>query len=380
MKVVIIRSRSTDSAVFKLAKSLSQHGYNVRLLVWDRQNTLKTKNGEGYDIQKFTLRAPYDTLTALFYLPIWWVYEFLFLLKNGADIIHACDLDTLYPAIFVKLIKKRKLCYTIYDFYANNLLNGKFLKIRAIIRRIIADIEKLGIGFTDALFLVDESRYEEVAGSKIKKLEYVYNSPPDYFSSQKKIKKKNNSLTIFYAGVIHKSRGLQFMVDAIKDMKNIKLIIAGHGAKRFVENITGTKNKKIECLEWIPYDTVIRKILDADILFAFYDPSIPNNKYASPNKLFEAMMAGKPIIMNYNIAASRIVEEEKCGLLVEYGNIDEIKKAILKLRKDSILYKKLGKNGRKAYEEKYSWEIMEKRLLDTYKDVSNKKITDRRPL
>ena len=80
-------------------------------------------------------------------------------------------------------------------------------------------------------------------------------------------------------------------------------------------------------------------------------------------------MAGKPIIMNKDILASKIVENEKCGLLVDYGNVNDIKNALLKLINDPRLCEKLGNNGRKAYENKYSWKIMEKRLLNEYNQI-----------
>jgi len=383
MKVTLVRSRAIDSAVYKLAESLSNNGYKVELLVWDRQGTLENKDEKEYGIRKLNLKAPYNKLTALFYLPIWWVYEFLFLLKNDADIIHACDLDTLYPAIFVKLLRKRKLCYTIYDFYANNLPDGKFIKLRTIIRKIIANIEKRGIGLTDILFLVDISRYEEIAGSKIKGLEYIYNSPPDYFSSQKlfqkKREKKNDILTIFYAGTIRKLRGLQHIISAVSELEGVKLIIAGHPTDKSLIEFASKFPEKIQYVGWLPsYKDVIKNTLEADVLFRFSDPKIPKTKYESPNKLFEAMMCGKPIIVSDGSSMANIVREEKCGLIVPYGDINAIKEAIRKLRDDPALRVKLGKNGRKAYEKKYSWDIMEKRLLDVYKDVSNKRTSDKK--
>jgi len=368
MKVTIIRSRAIDSAVYKVAKTLAQNGYDVKLLVWDRQGNLNGKNGEEYSICTFNLKAPYDKFTALFYLPIWWIYEFFFLLKDKCDIIHACDLDTLIPAIIVKLVKRVKLCYTIYDFYANNLPDGRPYLIRKAIRRLVAAIEKIGIGFTEALFLVDESRYEEVRGARINKLVYIYNSPPEcFYTHQRRNSSAEEEIIMFYAGLIHKSRGLEYMIKAVEDMDNVRLIIAGTGPdKNLLENLPVDVRKKIQYIGWIPYEEVIKKTLEADILFAFYDPKIPNNRYASPNKLFEAMMCGKPIIVNDGTSMSNIVRKEDCGLVAPYGDIDAIKEIILRLKNDPSLRQRLGGNGRKAYEEKYSWTIMERKLLDLY--------------
>lgn len=64
---------------------------------------------------------------------------------------------------------------------------------------------------------------------------------------------------------------------------------------------------------------------------------------------------------------AEIVREENCGIVVPYGDADAIKHAILTLKNDPTLCKHLGENGRNAYETKYSWEIMEERLLEIYR-------------
>ena len=373
MKVTLVRARAIDPAMNKMAKTLSENGYDVKLLVWDRRNTLSAKDGDGYTVCKFNLQAPYDKLTVVFYLPIWWTYEFFFLLKDKCDVIHACDLDTLIPAVLIRLFKRVELSYTIYDFYANNLPDGRFQSARKLIRTLVAWVERFGIGFTAILFLVDESRYEEVRGARINKLAYIYNSPPNHFEMKRGHEsKRRTEITVFYAGVISKSRGLEHMIKAIEDLDNITLIIAGTGLdKDLLENQAASAISKIQYIGWIPYKEVIKRTLEADVLFAFYSPEVPANRWASPNKLFEAMMCRKPIIVSDGNSMADIVRKENCGLVVPYGDVDAIREAVLKLRDDLPLYKRLGKNGRKAYEEKYSWRIMEQRLLDAYKQLSN---------
>lgn len=366
MRVIIVRSRAVDPAVNKIAKSLSQNGYEVKLLVWDRQNTLKTDNDEGYEICRFNFRAPYDKPTVLFYLPIWWTYEFFFLLKEGCNVIHACDLDTLIPAIFVKWIKKIKLCYTIYDFYAENLPK----QIPNGIKKNVAFVEKFGIRFTDVLFLVDESRYEQIEGAKINNLLYIYNSPPDYFDTkQAQNSNAGTEIVIFYAGVILKSRGLKHMISAVEALEDIRLVIAGIGPSSDICENPTVDAKKIQYIGWISYEEVIKRTMEADIIFGFYDPRIPNNKYASPNKLFEAMMCGKPIIVTDGVSMSSIVKKENCGVVVPYGNVEAIREAVIKLKNDPNLCKALGRNGRKAYESRYKWTIMKDRLVNAYGEI-----------
>jgi glycosyltransferase involved in cell wall biosynthesis len=359
-----------DVPVHKLAKSLSNNGYDVCVLEWDRCKKYLTNEAMdgSYSSHRFRFRAPKGKIDLLFYLPIWWLYEFYFLIKEDADIIHVCDFDTILPAIIVKFIRKIKLCYTIYDFYSD--FPGK---IPTWIRKIILFSEKKALKFVDILFMVNEAMYQELQGSEIKKVIYIYNTPNDYPIEKRRSIARDfpQCLRLFYAGWLTKPRGLKYMVDSIRDLCDVKLIIAGDGPDKDVLDKDLIVEGKLEYLGWIPYDEVIRRELEADILFFFYDPSLLNGKYSSPNKLFEAMMCGKPILANDGMFMSRIVSKEDCGIIVPFGDVESIKRSILKLRDNPILRISLGQNGRNAYEERYSWEIMERRLLNAYKSLYN---------
>jgi glycosyltransferase involved in cell wall biosynthesis len=82
------------------------------------------------------------------------------------------------------------------------------------------------------------------------------------------------------------------------------------------------------------------------------------------------MMCGKPILVNNGTSTADKVVEENCGLVVDANNITEIRDAIVMLRDDPELRMKLGANGRRAYEERYSWEIMEQRLITLYQELT----------
>ncbi len=377
MRVTLIRGRGIEPSINKVARALATHGHSVKLLIWDRDGTAEPYNTELYPTYKFTLRAPYDRSAALAYLPLWWAYELAFLLRDDSDVIHACDFDTLIPAILAKLIGKRKLCYFIYDFYADNLLDGGFQWLRNRIRSLVAHLERTGIGFADVLFLVDEARFEEVHGAHITELYYVYNSPIDYIANPEMravgttSRASADEMVIFYAGAMHASRGLNYMFDAVSGVEGVRLKVAGPITDN--EQVLDELNRvgsKAQYLGFLPsYDDVIKETLKADLLFRFEDPRVPKTKYASPAKMFEAMMCGKPIIVSDESAMANIVRNERCGVVVPYGDVPALTEALKTCREDPQLRTELGNNGRKAYEERYSWAIMEERVLSGYRSL-----------
>ena len=373
MRVCLVRSRPIDIAVWKVAQALSQRGHEVRLLIWDRNDQFDSQNYE-FQVDKFCLSAPYDRFRVLFYEPFWWIYIYLYLSKSDYEVVHAFDLDTLLPAILASTLNKKILFYSILDFSANNLNNGHFRPIRCILRRIIGSIEKWGIGFADTLFLVDKSRLDEIGGAKIKKVEYIYNSPKCTLDSFDRSKfESNEKFTIFYGGLIDLPRGIDHMIEAVNDLDSVQLILAGPIAIKNFYSKLDLRTDKIRYIGWLEsYDDIIRHTIEADLIFRFSDPTNPKAKFESPNKLFEAMMCGRPIIVSDNSSMANIIREEQCGIVIPYGDVQAIKCAITMLKDNPQLRKSIGNNGRRAYQEKYSWNIMEQRLTDAYNRLAIK--------
>jgi glycosyltransferase involved in cell wall biosynthesis len=100
----------------------------------------------------------------------------------------------------------------------------------------------------------------------------------------------------------------------------------------------------------------------SDVMIALYDPKLWNN-ITLPNKLFEAMMCGVPLITNIS---SEVVKEVGSGIIVQYDNAQQIKEAIVALRDNLSLRQNMGLNGRKAFIEKYNWSKMEDELFKLY--------------
>ena len=83
-------------------------------------------------------------------------------------------------------------------------------------------------------------------------------------------------------------------------------------------------------------------------------------------KLFEAMMCGKPILVSKGAAMAESVDKENCHLAADCNSVEEIKQAIGKLKQNPELRGLLRADGRTVYEQEYSWQVMEQRLLSLY--------------
>lgn len=374
LQVVICRSNpiAPDPRVEKIARSLAANGYSVAALGWDRSGELpRQQMVDGLRVTRLRIRARYGTgLMNLPALLAWQVGLLWWLLANrrSFQVIHACDFDTILPALVLKRFWKKTVIYDIFDFYADHLRRTpQFLK------NAIRALDFWAIGQADGVILVDDARIEQIRGSRPKACISVYNSPedvPDNLTTAKP-SPAPGGLRIAYVGLLQVERGLFEVIDVLRSHPEWQLDLAGFGGD---EQHIVSLVREMPNVRWhgrIAYQRALELSQAADVLFATYDPSIPNHRYSSPNKVFEGMMLGKPIIVAEDTNMDRMIRAAGCGIVIQYGNKTELEQAFQSLANDPQNRLTLGRNARRAYEEIYSWQKMQDRLQSFYHQILN---------
>ncbi|MDH4366662.1 MAG: glycosyltransferase family 4 protein [Dehalococcoidia bacterium] len=375
-KIVLIGSHFPNIRMEKEAKALASHAYTVTVIGWERWGAYSPLDANNsYGVKKFRLTVPPNSLKVALCLPIWWLFTMWQLLVERWDVVHAVDFDTFVPALLIAQIKRKPIVYDIADFYADTI---GFPILPGLSRKIVAKIDRTLMRFAVAIVLPNESMIEQVGLDTTRKSAVIINNTPDpdILRGVASGKLEDKPFVIFYGGGIGPGRGITDMCLAVKDLPDVRLVITGPCSPDFEAELRETckniTNVKLH-LSFVPYKEVITETVRAHALFAIYDPADHNVRFASPNKLFEAMMCGKPIIVSDGTYMTNVVKKENCGLVVPYGDINEIREAILKLENSPEMAQGLGRNGRRAYENRYSWRIMEGRLLDIYQHICNRR-------
>ena len=372
-EVLICRSNpvAPDPRVEKCANTLINAGYPVRILAWDRSGThLPNEMKDNVSIERIQIRGKFGSGTRNLIALLRWQIELgLWLARNhqNIQIIHACDFDTVIPAVIAKKIWGLKVIYDIFDFYADHVRTKSWIRnlIRTVDRRIISRV--------DAVILVDEARRIQIEDCQVKRCEIIYNSPPDRLQSLKSNSNERfpkNSFQIGYVGMMLKDRGLLELIQVLKKHPEWQFELAGFGGD---ESFILSAARELPNIHWhgkIDYQSSLELYFHSDVILATYDPAIPNNRLGSPNKIFEAMMLGKPVIVAENTNMDRAIREARAGFVIRYGDLEALENALQSLAENPDLGSKLGTAGRSAYENLYSWSKMETRIINLYNIVS----------
>lgn len=370
-RILMLRSNPvhSDPRVDKIARALGQDGHRVSVLAWDFTGEhLPHEVRPDYSISRIDLPVKFGRGLGNLILELRWQWRLLrWLIANqaGYDLLHACDFDTILPALFCGRLFKKRVIYDIFDFYADMLRQTP-----EILKRAIKRIDLWAIDRADGVILADDRRREQIKDSAPKHCVVIYNSPEDeYRSLEISEGSPAGELKLAYIGLLQRERGLLDTIRVIARHPDWTFDLGGSGAE---QDIILTLARNLENFRWhgrVPYEQALRINAGADVMIAIFDPAIPNHRYSSSNKLFEALMLGKPIVVARGTNMDRVVIEHQCGLVIEYGEADELDAALSRLADDPQLRQRCGANGRKAYQAAYDWSIMQERLQQFYKLV-----------
>ena len=379
MRIVIIRSNpvSPDSRVEKETESLMQAGNKVTILCWDRdrnyregKSTIRNSAGEA-DIFRLGIEAGFGAgkknLLALIRFQsrsLRWLIRH----RKEYDAIHACDLDMGYfPSKLARLLRK-VFVYDVFDYYcACRPMPGR-------LKKIISGMENRVISRADAAIICSEKRKEQIRGSKPKRLVILHNAPhmqlirPDGPDVKAKTG-AHERVRIGYIGILgNTQRMLNEIADAISGRDDLEYHVGGFGQLEGFFEEMAEKHDNIFYYGKLPYASTLKLEEQMDILTAIYDPAMPNNRYAAPNKFYEALMLGKPLIMVHDTGMDDIVDRYRLGVTIDF-NIQSFCDGVDRLIGMRDEWAEMGERGKALFREQYSWEIMGERLAALYREL-----------
>ncbi|MDR7073173.1 glycosyltransferase family 4 protein [Fictibacillus barbaricus] len=185
---------------------------------------------------------------------------------------------------------------------------------------------------------------------------------------------ENKQRSVVYLGGIYLLRGIKEMISSVEKV-NEKLPVTFRLGGSFAPASLEDEVKKMSGWKYVNYlgflnrQEVKEELSHADAGLVLLHPE-PRFVVSYPIKLFEYMSAGLPVIASNFPLWEEIVSANECGICVDPLNIEEIAKAIQTILDNPEKAAEMGKNGRRAIEEKYNWEKESERLIELYERLS----------
>lgn len=344
----------------KELKTLRKVGYNVSFVV---QND---KNEKMDGIQIIALPKARSRIHRM----LWLTLKSLFLaLGQKAHVYHFHDPELIPIGLTLKLLRK-KVIYDAHEDVPRQILSKEYTAkyLRAKLSWIVEKIENYAARRFDIVIAATpfiRSRFLRLGCRSVD----INNFPilSESYLPDKTWTEKEHA--VCYVGGIGKIRGIYEVVEAI-GQTTVHLLLAGQFSSSSERNrATGMAGwANVEELGQLTRNEVHQTLSRSMAGLVLYHP-VPNHFDAQPIKMFEYMCAGIPVIASNFSLWKEIIEDNHCGICVDSLNSAAIAKAIQWIADHPDLAKSMGKNGRKVVEEKYNWEMEEKKLISLYRNL-----------
>jgi glycosyltransferase involved in cell wall biosynthesis len=365
-----------DVRVEREARTLSEHGHKVSILAWNRIGNLPQHETCGrYEVVRLSpplprffveLSSEGKAFAKAITSCIFYLKSIIAALRLNPSVVHAHDLDTMAPAVVLKWLTHAKLVFDSHEDYPAMLYEdlgrmGYWLGLS--VQRLLLKAADVVVASNQAIsgkFPSDMNSFVVENFVDLKWFDLVGQAPKN---------PRHTKPIAIYVGGMAARRGLEQILQAQPMIKSkVDLVLAGDGPllndlmelcekQRVPVNFTG----RIERWE----DTIPQLIRSATVGLHLYQPTT-NNVAGLPNKIFEYMAGGIPVIASDFPLIHEVICKHKCGLTVDPTSPRQIAQAVDYIVTHPAEAREFGTNGRRIVEKKYSWASSEHELLRAY--------------
>lgn len=336
----------------------------------------------GFDVYRFGTKFGGPSYLDKIRATIFWVNH---VADFKPDVISGHDVPGMLIAwLYAKKIPCEKRPFLIYD--AHEFEPARNTVRSSLQTKIICTIEKKLIKSCNLMIAVNSGvseAYRNYYGLNVLPLS-IRNIPPkavtDADASSVIRNEYENAVGkgffLMYHGILCKGRGLEKSIKCLKSDSSLRLVILGN------ENSVGYKDSLVSLAEkegvsgrifWhdaVPNIELAKYIGAADVSMIIIEPITESYRLALPNKLFESIQAGTPVITSFLPEMTKIVESYVIGLTCDYDDQENINSAVKNIRSDKEKYMKFKRNIAHAAEA-LCWENESNVLKDAFSTMIN---------
>jgi len=143
------------------------------------------------------------------------------------------------------------------------------------------------------------------------------------------------------------------------------LIIGGKGVLEGLVRRWSEKNPRILYIGFARGEEIADYTCASDVVYYGFDPENPNARFSAPNKLFEALAAGRPLITGDFGEIADVVRQATCGIVLPHYSVEDIRSALVALQ-DPARRSSMAHNARRFGCAVMNWEMGEEVLYREY--------------
>jgi len=370
--VSVTSDLSTDQRVHRSCLALQKQGFEV-ILVGRKLPASPPVPERSYKTQRLQL---WFHKGALFYAAFN-IRLFFYLLFSKTDALFSNDLDSLPANYMASILKGKFLVYDSHEYYTG----VPELEHRPFVRSVWKTFEKWIFPKLKIIITVNDSIagiYKKEYGKDLIVIRNVPQSPKGLTSKTKSDLRKElqlpqaKKLAILQGSGINIQRGAEEAVEAMQYLDDISLLILGGGDVLSTLQELVKKYKledKIIFKSRMPYTEMMKYTMACDIGLTFDKDTNVNYKFSLPNKIFDYIHAGIPVLASRLTEVEKVITTYDIGTFIENHNPQHIAEKLQQVLADSHTLARWEKNLHLAAKD-LNWEEESKKFPDIIHELS----------
>jgi len=381
-----------DARVEREARSLVADGYDVEVIALAREGLPEHETRDGYAIHRVPAEGPVARVlrrisdaplgpiarlafrgAALFRMRTWARRAGEAGGEQPAALLIGHDLDALPAAVRAKLSLGAPLIYDAHELFPDmTAVDRPQYELRGWIRH-----EGKLIRHADGVLAVTPSRAQVMAERFGIPVPRVIRNVPEATAKQPVFDLSEglppSNHIVFYSGNMQRARGLEQAIAALARLENCVLVVMGSGDDSYVQGLralateTGVRDRVVFRAPVRPHE-VVAVTAGADVGVVLNRNVSLNNYLSLPNKVFEYVVAGVPVVTSDSPDMTELVRRYEVGETCDPEDPDDIARAIQSVLDDS---ERLRANARKAAPE-LTWERESNEFLRAVHDLTGR--------
>jgi glycosyltransferase involved in cell wall biosynthesis len=383
----VLGTAATDPRVLREAAALVEAGYDVSIVdIEEEGNHPREEVLQGIKLLHvlmppafFTTRLDKWTLIRVTRL---FVRTTLRLLQDGADIYHGHEVSGLLPCYIAGFLRRKPVIFDAHEMPLFERPLSELGRSRRMLRQLLVYILAYIVPRCAGVITVSPPIVDELRRRyRLSEVTLIRNVPP--YKSVAKSNRLREFLglkpevrIVLYQGYLQPNRGLDRLIRAATYLEpNTVIVMMGKNRKTTqsqLEALIASEGvaDRVKIIPPVPYAELLEWTASADIGVNVASPDYSMNvRFFLPNKLFEYLMSGVPVLTSPLPAMVEVVQTHDAGQVLPSLEPADIGRAINSMLADPEALASMSRNAIEATREEYNWEKERSKLIDLYQSI-----------
>ena len=376
----VLGTGRTDARVLREAKALEQAGYDVMIIDIEEKHTRPGEETlDGIRFKHFFMTSWYIPTHVKLWFLVKVVRVFIsatfMLLKTPADIYHAHEDNALFACYLVARLHRKPLVFDSHELPFVSPRVTRWHILHACATRLL----KVMMPRCTAVISPSPPLVQELQTRYGGREALIIRNIPPYQPPLKSDRLRHHlalepqARIALYQGGLQDDRGLDMLVRAAHflDPNNVIVLMGKGESHATLQALIAQEGveRQVKLLPAVPYAELLTWTASADLGLIIYQAHSANVPMMLPNKLFEYLMAGVPVLSSPLEAVVEIVDIFQVGKVVSSLDPRDIAQAMNSILADQGALARFSANALAASKHELCWEIESQRLIQLYQSI-----------